>query len=189
MVWDDVDGLPGNIIYNKSDAIVKQGEDINGFFTYQLTQPVPVDGIFYAGWRQKSNAFLNAGLDLNTPHGDRQLYAVSGIWNQSQVPGSVMIRPVLGAPLTTSINDLFYHKRPGLRFWPNPANDFIMLDPEEIADYRDTYISFFDLQGRELLKVPVSDRINISTLKEGVYIIVSSRNGVPSAYNRLIKTR
>jgi hypothetical protein len=189
MVWDDVDGLPGNVLYTREAVMVELGDAINGFITYRLPEAVPLNGIFYVGWRQRTETFLNAGLDFNTPHGGKQLYALSGIWSQSQVSGSIMIRPVVGAPIATSINDIPYRDKPGLRFHPNPAHDFITLDPEEVQISDLTYLAIFDLQGRELIRVPVSDRLDISSLREGVYIIVSSRNGVPTGYNRLIKTR
>ena len=64
-------------------------------------QGVAVDDIFYVGWKQLSDTFLNAGLDINTPHSGRQFYWINGIWNPSQVNGSLMIRPVVGTPLIT----------------------------------------------------------------------------------------
>jgi Secretion system C-terminal sorting domain len=168
---------------------VQQGDAINGFYTYLLKDEVMVDGIFYVGWKQLSETFLNAGLDINTPHGGKQFYWINGNWIQSQVNGSIMIRPVTGAPIATSINDIAYKNRAILHFYPNPARDFIIIDNEEIAISGKVYISFFDLQGKEILKVPISERIDISKLHEGMYIMIASRNGNPIGYNRLIKTR
>jgi hypothetical protein len=53
----------------------------------------------------------------------------------------------------------------------------------------DTYISIVDLQGREVLKVQYNGRIDVSSLHNGMYIVIASRNGSPFAYNRLVKTR
>jgi hypothetical protein len=189
MVWDDVDGQPGNVLYSGEEAMVEPGDSINGFHTYLLPEAVPVDGFFYVGWKQRTETFLNAGLDINTPHAGKQFYSISGTWMESQVSGSLMIRPVVGAPIATSINDIAYRNKPGLHFWPNPAQDYITIDPEEAYSSGLTHISVFDIQGRQLIKVPVCDRIDISALHEGIYIIVSSRNGVPTGYNRLIKTK
>ncbi len=189
MVWDDVDGLPGNVIYSRPEVMVEQGDNINGFYNYRLPEAVPVNGLFYVGWRQRSETFLNVGLDLNTRHGGKQLYWINGNWNQSQVNGSIMIRPVTGRPIATSINDITYRNKPKLLFWPNPARDYINLDPEAVQFSELDDLSVFDLQGRELIKVPVRDRIDISSLQQGIYIIIISRNGVPTSYNRLIKTR
>jgi hypothetical protein len=189
MIWDDVSGLPGNILYSRPEVLVEQGVNINGFYQYLLPETVPVNGIFYVGWKQRSETFLNAGLDLNTQNGGKQYYWINGNWNQSQVSGSVMIRPVVGDPLTTSINDISYKNKPRIGFWPNPARDFITIDPDAIPPEGVTYLSFIDLQGRELFRVPLREKIDISSLKQGMYIIVSLHNGVPTGYNRLIKMR
>ena len=74
-----------------------------------------VTDYFWIGWRQDSEKFLNAGLDLNTPHAGRQYFLLSGNWQESQAPGTVMMRPVMkgsGTPTSsdngTLINDLFH---------------------------------------------------------------------------------
>jgi hypothetical protein len=189
MVWDDNGGLPGNVIYSREEVMVEQGTSINGFYTYTINGVVPVSSIFYVGWRQRSETFLNAGFDINTPHGGRQFYWINGNWNKSEVAGSLMIRPVTGGPLTTSINDITYRNRSILHFRPNPAKDFIRFDFEEVPVSGLTYLSFIDLQGRELLKVPFTEQVDISSLHEGIYIIISSLNGRPTGYNRLIKLK
>jgi len=170
--------------------MVEPGEEINGFYTYILPDGVMVNGDFYVGWKQRSETFLNAGFDLNTPHGDKQFYWLNGEWRQSQVQGSIMIRPVVGDPLkTTSIEDNFHRNKNIFKLWPNPASEYINLDFGEIALSPSVYITFVDLHGRELMKVPYSEHIDISSLSEGIYIVVTTINGKPAAYNRLVKTR
>lgn len=189
MIWDDNNGIPGNLLYSKEDVLVEQGDEINGFHTYKIPSGVMVDNIFYVGWKQRSETFLNAGLDLNTSNAGRQYYWINGSWSQSQVPGSLMIRPVTGAPLVTSVNDILVSKINQLRFWPNPAKDKIYFDTESLAPSGLNYISIFDLTGRELIHVPFTETIDISSLHEGVFIIISSRNGKRSGYGRLIKKK
>ncbi|MCX6333841.1 MAG: T9SS type A sorting domain-containing protein [Bacteroidia bacterium] len=189
MVWDDNGGVPGNVIYSQEKALVQQGEAINGFHTYSLKESIMVDDIFYVGWKQRTETFLNAGLDINTPHGGKQFYWINGNWKESSVNGSLMIRPVTGPPLATSINDVPYRNRTTLHFYPNPASDFITIDDEEMILSGEIYISIVDLQGREVIKTPLAERIDISSLHDGMYIIIASRNGNPCGYNRLIKTR
>jgi len=188
MIWDDAGGIPGDILYTQEEVMVKPGDELNGFHTYAFPISVPVNNTFYVGWRQRSEVFLNAGLDVNTTHAGRQLYWINGNWNTSRITGSVMIRPVLGPPLVTSVNDLQYRDYNVLHFWPNPAGDFIIIDEEEQGN-RIPDISIYDLQGRELLNVPLRDRIDISSLEKGLYIIIAHRKGIPVGYNRLIKSR
>ena len=96
MVWDNNNGIPGNILYTKEDVMVEQGNVINGFYNYTIPEGVAINDIFYIGWRQRSETFLNAGYDVNTPGTGKQFYWLNGEWRQSQVHGSIMIRPVVG---------------------------------------------------------------------------------------------
>jgi len=189
MVWADNHGIPGETIYSQEEMMVKQGKGINGFYTYVLNDPQPLDSIFYVGWKQRSQTFLNAGFDLNTLHGDRQFYWLNGDWNLSQAKGSIMIRPVFGAPINpTSVNKIYVQKN-RIKIWPNPAGDFINIDAGDLLLNYSPVVSISDLQGRELITSSFSDKIDISSLPEGIYFIVLKINGKPAGYNRFIKTR
>ena len=190
VVWDNNNGLPGNIIYARESVMVEQGNVINGFYNYTIPEGVVVNNIFYVGWRQLSETFLNVGYDVNTPHAGKQFYWLNGVWNQSQVPGSIMIRPVVGSPLLiTSIKDTYSKNKNLMSFWPNPATDYININTGELQLYGTAFISITDLNGHELIKVPFSERVDISSLHEGIYFLIISMNGRPVEYNRLIKTR
>jgi hypothetical protein len=188
-VWDDNNGVPGNVLYTHEGAIVEQAESINGFYTYFIRGKVAVNDIFYVGWKQRSETFLNVGFDLNTPNEGRQLFWINGTWTQSSASGSIMIRPVVGKSIITSINDIKYSNKTKLHFWPNPANDYITFDSQELPVSDLIYISVFDLQGRQLLNVPFSERIDISSLREGIYIVVANLNGKSIGYNRLVRIK
>ena len=190
VVWDNDNGVPGNMLYTKQAVMVEQSNVINGFYTYTIPEGVPVNGIFYVGWKQLSESFLNVGYDVNTPNAGKQFYLLNGVWSQSQVPGTIMIRPVVGSPLIiTSINDIHYKNKSSLNIWPNPAKDYININPGELQLYGLSYITLTDLNGRQLIKVPFSERVDISSLHDGMYFLVISINGMPVSYNRLIKTR
>ncbi len=57
MVWDDNNGIPGNVLYSREEVMVEQGDAINGFYTYFLPSGVMVNNIFYVGWKQRSETF------------------------------------------------------------------------------------------------------------------------------------
>ncbi|MGA1976409.1 MAG: T9SS type A sorting domain-containing protein [Bacteroidales bacterium] len=187
VVWDDDNGQPGDVLYTKEGVMVEQGTSINGFYTYALSSPVPVNGVFYVGWKQLSETFLNVGYDINTPPKDRQFYWINGAWNLTQGTGSIMIRPVVGPPLITAVNEVPYTKPNKLHFWPNPAKDHITIDPESIPLSGVTYISIFDMQGRELLNVPCTGSVDLSSLHEGIYIMKMTNNGIPAGCSRLVR--
>jgi hypothetical protein len=190
MVWDDNNGIPGNVIYSKEEVMVEQGNQINGFYSYSIPEGVMVNDIFYIGWKQRSETFLNAGFDVNTPNGGKQFFWLNGEWQQSQVNGSVMIRPVVGNPIkTTSVKDIYYHSLKYFNIWPNPATDYININTGEMQLSGSAYVSIIDIYGRELMKVPFSEQVNISSLHDGIYTILIYMNGRPVSNNRIIKTR
>ena len=189
MVWSDNSGLPGEAIYTQEEMAVTQGQGINGFYTYVLNDPQAVNGDYYVGWKQRSETFLNAGFDLNTPHGDRQFYWLNGDWNPSQANGSLMIRPVFGEPIkTTSVTGIYSGKN-RIKIWPNPAKDFINIDAGDLLQNYLSVVKISDLQGRELIKTSFSEKIDISSLPEGIYFIVLNISGKPVGYSRFIKTQ
>lgn len=190
VVWDNNNGLPGNIIYAREAVMVEQGNFINGFYNYPIPEGVVVNNIFYVGWRQRSETFLNVSYDVNTLHTGKQFYWLNGVWSQSQVPGSIMIRPVVGSPLLiTSIKNTYSKNKNLMSFWPNPATDYINIKTGEPQLYEAAYISITDLNGRELIKIPFSERVEISSLHEGIYFLLITMNGRTVGYNRLIKIR
>ena len=190
IIWDDNKGIPGNTLYRGEEVMVEQASLINGFYTYGITDGIPVDGVFYIGWKQRSETFLNAGLDINTPQQGRQLYWINGVWQQSQVSGSIMIRPVVGTPVeTTSIHDIFARDKNTITISPNPARDYITVTTGEFSDPESTMITIYDLNGRELIKCRNTGQINISILHQGIYLIFTSASGRPTGYSRLIKVR
>jgi hypothetical protein len=190
MIWDDNNGIPGDVLYSVEEVMVEQGDKINGFYTYNIPGGLMLDDIFYVGWKQRSETFLNAGFDINTPHNGKQFYWLNGEWQQSQVHGSVMIRPVLGDRLkVTSVNDVLFKDKKMVSIWPNPASDYIHVDTGEDMFHGTEYISILDLSGRELIKAPYGERIDITSLRAGMYIVITTINGKAAGYNRFIKTK
>lgn len=190
VVWDNSNGLPGNILSTMEQVMVEQGNAINGYYTYVLPEGVVVNDVFYVGWKQRSESFLNAGYDVNTPNSGRQFYWLNGEWNQSQVAGSIMIRPVVGSPLKlTAVNDVSITNKNILNIWPNPAKDIVNIDPGDYHYSGSAYITITDLNGHRLLHMPFAEKIDISTLHEGLYFLVISIGNQPVGYNRLIKIK
>lgn len=191
MVWNDNEGFPGEVIYTLENQLAEPSGKINGFRRYLLPDGVPVEGEFYIGWKQRSETFLNVGIDLNTPHKSRHFFWLKGLWQQSEKNGTLMMHPVVGKPVRpTSAEDPGKPLSKPFRLWPNPASDYINIEADEIIYNRSgTFIRFIDLHGRELLKVPLRERVDISSLKEGIYIVIITTDGRPTVFSRLVKTR
>jgi len=190
MIWDDNNGVPGNVLYTREEVMVEQGEFINGFYSYLIPEGVVINNNFYVGWKQRSETFLNAGFDVNTPHAGKQLYWINGLWQESQVQGSIMIRPVLGEPLrVTGIKDVIRKNLSSVKIWPNPAHDNLRIEGSDLQLKESVFIRIIDLNGHELIKVPFREQIDISSLHAGIYTVVIIIDGVPAAWSRLIKIR
>ncbi|MDX9903592.1 MAG: T9SS type A sorting domain-containing protein [Bacteroidales bacterium] len=188
MVWADDNGQPGAVLGSAEGSVATPGGEINGFVTYLFDRPVQVTDYFWVGWSQLSDKFLNAGLDLNTPNDGRQYFMLSGVWQASQAPGTLMMRPVMrGAGSATSsdhgtlINDLF-------TLFPNPTSGQVTLVPSDRAPDDFTVEVISSTGARVLLLDDSSGRYDLSRLAAGTYILlVKSREGLPLSLLRVIK--
>jgi hypothetical protein len=76
-----------------------------------------------------------------------------------------------------------------MTIWPNPAKDYINIEKGELQLSGSTDIIITDLNGHELIKVAYSDKVDISSLHDGMYFLIININGMPAGYNRFIKSR
>jgi len=189
MVWSDNNGIPGDVLYTQEEMIVTQGEGINGFYTYNLNNPVFIDGVFYVGWKQRSETFLNAGFDLNTLHNGKQLYWLNGNWSVSQTQGSLMIRSVVGnlSRPTLAVNVLSGNNK--LKIWPNPTTGSLNIDPGDIGIYPDLTIKIIDLNGTIIGNYKYINQLDVSSLPDGIYGIILTNKGNHLMIGRFIKIR
>jgi len=187
MVWADDNGRPGILLGSTDSKVAAQGTGLNGFQYYSFEKPVRVTDAFWIGWRQETEAFLNAGLDLNTPNAGRQYFSLSGSWQQSQVPGTVMMRPVMkGSGTQTSsdngslINDLY-------SLYPNPTDGYVTIIPSDDAP-DDFVIDVISVTGALVMTLDRTENPDLSGLASGSYILlVKSTDGRPLSLLRVIK--
>ncbi|MCU0459964.1 MAG: T9SS type A sorting domain-containing protein [Bacteroidales bacterium] len=187
MVWADDNGRPGTLIGSTDGPVAAHGGEINGFTTYMFDKPVRVTDNFWIGWRQDTEKFLNAGLDMNTAPSGRQYYLLSGEWQESQVPGVIMMRPVMkgsGSPTSaengTLVNDLF-------TLYPNPTDGYVTLIPSDRAP-DDFVIDVISSTGSRVMSLGKTERPDLSPLPAGSYfLLVRSREGRPLSLLRFIK--
>jgi hypothetical protein len=176
VVWDDNNGVPGNIIHR--DSVYPIYEERIKFHNYYLSKAIGLDGIFYVGIEQTTNDMLNVGLDRNSPSNNYMFYNVGGGWNYSQFPGAWMIRPVLRTtPIISSVNTEISQNE--IKIFPNPFSDFttILLNSEG----KNT-IQLFDISGRLLSEFVVNEnsfQFFKNNLKSGVFLFqIQNKKGV-----------
>lgn len=186
MVWTDDNGQPGMLLGTSEGAIADPGTDLNGFRTYLFDKPVQVTDNFWIGWRQVVDVFLNAGLDMNTVPTGRQYYMLSGTWQPSQAPGTIMMRPVMkGTGSSTSseggtlLNDLF-------KVFPNPSSGEVTLVASDKAP-GDFTIDVISSSGALVMSLDRTDRPDLSRLATGNYmLLIRTREGQPLSLLRII---
>jgi hypothetical protein len=175
-VWDDNGGQPGDTIYQDQFFFPRTPNyeyDRNLFTTYYFkdTLKVPVDGTFYVGWRQFGAERMNVGLDRNIINNDKTFISIDNetTWDQSQIPGSVMMRPIFSTALdvTLGIPEEVTAAKPTVVAYPNPTTGFVTIDVDQAA-YNG--VEVFDLQGRLIVDTD-SKQIDLSQNPNGIYIL------------------
>jgi hypothetical protein len=176
-VWDDNNGKPGNLIYSQIGERPEYSEELNQHQRYELDSTIFVNGIFYVGWTKTVDRISNIGMDLNRNNSVNNYFTTGTGWQQSSIPGSIMIRPVLSKTplLQKSENDVDYQASP--KVFPNPASSWIELEIPD-AGYEWMDLKIYDLSGRIVLNenIKSGERINVSELKEGFYLLRLTTN-------------
>ena len=121
-VWNDDNGQPGEILYEKSGKRPEFDDMLFKYYTYELEEELPVSGTIYIGWRQTTKDNLNVGFDINNNHTDKIFYNVSGTWYNSSFPGALMIRPILGQDkeVYVGVNSIKKENNNSISIFPKP---------------------------------------------------------------------
>jgi len=172
-VWADNDGVPGDLIYMEKGFKVDYGDSLYSFATYHLDTSIVLDGLYYVGWQQVTNTYLNFGLDRNTQNNSRYLfYNFDGTWNTSSVSGTVMIRPLFGEQkLSANIPNSPSMKNRTFEVYPNPASHQITLSlPPYITEAK---VMLYNTSGQLMISRMQTEpgSFDVTDLKEGVYFI------------------
>ena len=172
-VWADNGGQPGTVIYEDDVFFPRQPHyeyDRNIFTDYYFkdTMKVAVSGTFYIGWRQFDPERLGVGFDRNIVNNDKTFFSVDlgNTWNQSQLPGSVMIRPIFSTSYD-AILGIQEHEKEKLevRLYPNPTNDMVNIRIENgVYEGVDVY----SIQGVKVFDT-VETVVDLSNQPNGVY--------------------
>lgn len=173
-IWNDNNGQPGDIIYRELGHRPEYEGELNNFISYPIsdTSNIVVNGTFYVGWIQTSEALLNIGYDLDRNAQDKIFYNINGSWQMSGREGALLIRPVFRKELLTSIKEPKTEEL-NIKVYPNPATEFIKIKFKS-SPFDNTEVSIFNSLGQRVKFIQnySSDNyINISELKRGIYIL------------------
>ncbi|MCF6308841.1 MAG: T9SS type A sorting domain-containing protein, partial [Flavobacteriaceae bacterium] len=68
--------------------------------------------------------------------------------------------------------------------YPNPANDYINITSQISGDKN---VAIYDILGKQVINTITSERINISALTSGIYIVKITQNGVSSTKKLVVR--
>ncbi|MBS0012253.1 MAG: T9SS type A sorting domain-containing protein [Bacteroidales bacterium] len=186
-VWDDDNGMPGNLLYEQEE-MADPGESMNQFMEFVLKKPLIVEGWFHVGWTQQSETFLNVGLDMNTLPEGRRHYYINGLWYESEIPGSLLIRSLIGKSLIpTGIEDIPVPGKNKINIWPNPVRDILHIDIPEDLLAGDIEINVYTTDGRWILGRHEAASLDVSHLPGGVYLLIIRSGNTTVGYNRFVR--
>ena len=171
MVWNEVEGRPGSVIWeDEADHTPAYASGYPAFIKYEFTQPVPVNGTFFVGWRQYNQYLLNIGLDFNNRPSSVMFYNFQGQWEPSEAPGVIMMRPYLYHEPTSSFN--VPDEARTLLIYPNPARDRIHIKWPLSGGNQERKLEIFDASGRLVMSsVEITESYDVSSLQPGIYYI------------------
>ncbi len=175
MVWDDNNGIPGNLIYeDEADYAVEYADSINRFIRYRFGETVSISGTFYVGLMQYNQFLLNIGMDINKPAGGKLLYNLGNEWQQSTAPGILMLRPFVIRSYSSSRADI--GMATPLKIGPNPARDYLQVELPTDLYGKKIFISVFELTGRLVISQQLLSGNEVFTgdLPAGVYLFTFS---------------
>ena len=172
-IWKNLS--PADIIYESEAITAGYGEGFDGFVTYELNPPVLVSDTIYVGWEQIGSEFLNIGFDRSNNSGDNIFYNTDGEWLPSIFEGSLMIRPVLGQSVITSVPEEINPKQ--ITVYPNPVrgNKLHIDFPFDASTQLEIHI--FDATGKRVYPGIPQRETDISFLGNGIYLLQLIDNG------------
>jgi hypothetical protein len=163
MVWDQ---LQDSRLRRRQTYTIKAPDGLNAFERIKLNSPVFTRDSIYIGYQQFTDNYIGIGFDRNNPLASENIYTnVDGAWVQNtRLKGAIMIRPVFGADTAFSLLPV----KPLLKelhVFPNPTDGIISID----GDYRS--LNIYNLSGELVYKAAYMESHNLSTLKNGIYLI------------------
>ena len=195
MVWKNISltseepilSIPSNAVYYNAR---------NGFYYVKFSQPIYVDNEIYIGWEQNQQFELNVGLDFNfkvdykyAPNPE-MFYNVQGLWQSTDLPGALMMRPVVGKwidPLPVGYTE-FEKEKLQVTCYPNPNDGILFLSGLKPSSYT---ISVVDVMGREVFKQKdVLQQISLADLTDGLYMVhVTDKKSATTTVQKIILQR
>jgi hypothetical protein len=187
-VWSDNNGEPENLLYEDDvffprTPIYTNGINVFHQYYFKDTMKVAVGQAFHIGWRQLDGNRLNLGLDRNIDNSETIKFSVDGgtTWLSSPFPGTAMMRPIFSTALDNSLGINEVPKdMDEITIFPNPTTGFFSIASKSNIELSE--VEIYDSFGRLLLKNKGAEKIDLSDLNCGIYLI-----RIPEISNKTFK--
>ena len=167
VVWNDNNGKPGNEFYRlKNQRPIWDDEEIYKFAYYPFDKILKVNGTIYVGIMQHEKESINIGFDTSDDNSKYNFYDVGYGWENSEMQGSLMIRPALGGDYDVP-EDIPQNLR--LVLYPNPSKDVINIENLDVDTCKE--IMIFDMTGRLMKHFTNELSLDINDLPIGLYMM------------------
>lgn len=180
---------PEDTLWTSQPMFFNYTDHVNYFYHYFLDREVPVspNSTIWVGWIQQpaTNLKFSVGFDKRSDHSDKVYYNLGTTWNQSSIPGSIMIRPVFGEAYDwVGVEEQVTERT--LNVYPNPSNGTVYIQERFAGQLSNASVQVFDLSGRSVhQQVGYHGALRLDALNKGVYILrVDTENA--SFTNRLV---
>ena len=165
VVWKDNNGKPGDELYRLSNCKPRWEDQLYKFVYYPFDRLIKHNGTFYVGLVQQSGGVINIGFDSSIDNSQYNFINVTGSWQPSSDPGSIMIRPVVGGNYFIGVDEQLVEQ--DIRIYPNPAASTIHIDGVSNG----TSIAVYDIIGRQVMQEAFRDELSVSHLSNGLYLL------------------
>ncbi len=177
MVYEDiaVNGGTEKLLYEQELNDPGYADTINKFWVYKFDRPVPLPaGTFYIGTSQPASSgsdSLYFGLDVNRAGGNYLYYNVLNVWESSSISGALMMRPLLGQPVTGSDVPQAAAQPSPWRVYPNPVGEMFYIG-SPVADVG-IHFEIYDIAGLVMKSGTARHGAPVSTarLSPGLYML------------------
>jgi hypothetical protein len=188
VVWKDNNGMPGEEVYRLVRQRPQWSDNLYEFYFYEFPDPIIMNGIFYVGLMQEEMGSINIGFDAALDNSQYNFYRSDNQWRKSLVPGSIMLRPVVGSSYFVDVPKFTSSKAHELRCYPNPAQNSVNLSINGFIPEDQTKIQFFDLTARLIHEQNWQDQVSLSQFSKGIYFVRITHQNRHIAMQKLVIT-
>lgn len=177
VVWDGAEE-PTSVLWMSDPLFLSYSTRYNPFHHYKIDEEVPISPgqNVWVGWIQQpaTNLKFSVGFDKRTDRSDKSFYNLGSGWNQSSIPGSIMIRPSFGDAYDwveeVGVDEKYGNRQ--LNIYPNPSMGAVYVQEQFSGQLSNAAIQVFDLSGRTVYnQTGYSSALNLHNLNKGVYIL------------------